>query len=230
MIQGVGGMITSPKGYLRAIRELCTRYNVLLIADEVATGFGRTGKMFACEHESVTPDFMAVSKGLTGGYMPLAATLTTQEIYDGFLGAYDDFKTFFHGHSYTGNPLGCAVALANLKLFRRTKLLQILPQKVRTFEVALRALKSLAHVGQVRQIGLMAGIELIQNKKTKQPYPLEDRIGHRIAMETRGQGLIIRPSGNILILMPPLTATHNELQVMVDIVKSAIQSVTRFQC
>tara|TARA_B100001971_G_C18208210_1_gene548961 strand:- start:336 stop:1637 length:1302 start_codon:yes stop_codon:yes gene_type:complete len=229
MIQSVGGMITSPPGYLKAIRELCTRYDVLLIADEVASGFGRTGKMFACDHEDVTPDLMAISKGLTGGYMPLAATLTTQRIYDGFLGSYDDFKTFFHGHSYTGNPLGCAVALANLKLFRRTKLLKILPKKVCTFELALRTLKSLAHVGQVRQIGLMAGIELIQNKQTKQPYRLEDRIGHRIAMETREHGLIIRPNGNILILMPPLTATHNELKVMVDIVKTAIQSITRFR-
>ena len=227
MIQGVGGMITSPLGYLKAIRELCTRYDVLLIADEVATGFGRTGKMFACDHEGVTPDLMAVSKGLTGGYMPLAATLTTQRIYDGFLGAYDDFRTFFHGHSYTGNPLGCAVALANLKLFKRTRLLNVLPEKVRTLQRALRGLRSLAHVGQVRQLGLMVGIELVRNKRTKEPYPLEDRIGHKVAMETRRQHLIIRPIGNILVLMPPLTATLQELNVIVEVVKLAIQSATR---
>ena len=229
MIQAVGGMITSPPGYLKAIRELCTRYDVLLIADEVATGFGRTGKMFACDHEGVTPDLMAVSKGLTGGYMPLAATLTTQRIYDGFLGAYDDFRTFFHGHSYTGNPLGCAVALANLKLFKRTRLLKVLPEKVLAFQAALRKLRPLAHVGQVRQLGFMVGIELVQNKRNKEPYRLEDRIGHQVAMEACRQHLMIRPIGNILVLMPPVTATVNELKEMVEVVKLAIQSVTRFR-
>jgi len=226
MIQGVGGMITSPPGYLKAIRELCTRYNVLLIADEVATGFGRTGKMFACDHEGVTPDLMAISKGLTGGYMPLAATLTTQRIYDGFLGRYQDFTTFFHGHSYTGNPLGCAVAIANLKLFKRTRLLKVLPEKVRAFQAALLSLKPLAHVGQVRQLGLMVGIELVQNKRTKEPYRLEERIGHKVTMEARRRRLIIRPIGNILVLMPPVSATGDELKVMVEIVRLAIQAVT----
>ncbi len=229
MIQGVGGMITSPPGYLKVIRELCTRFDVLLIADEVATGFGRTGKMFACDHEGVTPDLMAVSKGLTGGYMPLAATLTTQRIYDGFLGGYQDFKTFFHGHSYTGNPLGCAVALANLKLFKSTRLLARLPKKVRAFQTALQTLKSLTHVGQVRHLGLMVGIELIRDKRTKEPYRLEDRIGHKIAMEARRQGLIIRPIGNIIVLMPPLTATINELKVMVEVTRIAIQSITAIE-
>jgi adenosylmethionine-8-amino-7-oxononanoate aminotransferase len=227
MIQGVGGMITSPPGYLKAIRELCTRYDVLLIADEVATGFGRTGKMFACDHEGVTPDVMAVSKGLTGGYMPLAATLTTQRIYDGFLGPYDAFRTFFHGHSYTGNPLGCAVALANLKIFKRTRILKALPEKVRAFQAVLRSLKPLTHVGQIRQLGFMVGIELVRNKRTKEPYRLEDRIGHKVAMEARRQHLMIRPIGNIIVLMPPVTATSRELKVMVEAVRLAIQSVTR---
>ncbi len=226
MIQGVGGMITSPTGYLRQIRELCTRYDVLMIADEVATGFGRTGKMFACDHENVTPDLMAVSKGLTGGYMPLAATLATQRIYDGFLGRYDEFKTFFHGHSYTGNPLGCAVALANLEQFKRTRLLQRLPGKARALHVALKRLKPLAHVGQVRQLGLMVGIELIKDKRTKAPYRIEDRIGHCVTMEARRRGLIIRPIGNILVLMPPLAATTHELKAIVEVARSAIQAVT----
>jgi len=185
--------------------------------------------MFACDHEGVTPDVMAVSKGLTGGYMPLAATLTTQRIYDGFLGAYDDFKTFFHGHSYTGNPLGCAVALANLKLFKHTRLLKTLPEKVHTFQAALRKLQPLAHVGQVRQLGLMVGIELVRNKRTKEPYRLEDQIGHKVAMEARRRHLMIRPIGNILVLMPPVTATLDELKVMVEVVKLAIQSATRSQ-
>ena len=225
MIQGVGGMITSPPGYLRAIRELCTRFDVLLIADEVATGFGRTGKMFACDHEGVTPDLMAVSKGLTGGYMPLAATLTTQRIYDGFLGAYEDFRTFFHGHSYTGNPLGCAVALASLRQMKRTRLLEALPQKVRVLRNALRPLKSLAHVGQVRQLGFMVGIELIKNKRTRDVYDVRERMGYRVAMEARRRRLMIRPIGDIIILMPPLTATVNELQGIVETVKCSIQSV-----
>ena len=182
--------------------------------------------MFACDHEGVTPDLMAVSKGLTGGYMPLAATLTTQRIYDGFLGPYKDFKAFFHGHSYTGNPLGCAVALANLKLFKRTRLLKALPEKVRAFQTLLRSLKPLAHVGQVRQLGLMVGIELVRNKRTKEPYRLEDRIGNLVAMEARRRHLMIRPIGNILVLMPPLTATPGELQVMVEVVRLAIQAAT----
>ena len=227
MIQGVGGMILSPPGYLRIVRELCTQYNVLLIADEVATGFGRTGKMFACDHEGVTPDLMAVSKGLTGGYMPLAATVTTQRVYDGFLGAYEGVKTFFHGHSYTGNPLGCAVALANLKLFKHRRILEQLPEKIAALHTELRKLKPLAHVGQVRQLGLMVGIELVRDKRTREPYRLEERIGHLVSMEARRRGLMIRPIGSILILMPPLTATSNELQVMVEVIKLAIQSVTR---
>jgi adenosylmethionine-8-amino-7-oxononanoate aminotransferase len=140
LVQAAAGMLTSPPGYLKRIRELCTKYNVLLIADEVATGFGRTGKMFACQHEGVTPDLMAISKGLTGGYMPLAATLTTDEIYQAFLGKYEDFKTFFHGHSYTGNPLGCAVALANLELFKKDKTLARLQPKIKTMARLLQPL------------------------------------------------------------------------------------------
>ena len=141
LVQAAAGMFTSPPGYLKRIRELCTKYNVLLIADEVATGFGRTGKMFACQHEGVTPDLMAISKGLTGGYMPLAATLTTEEIYQAFLGKYEEFKTFFHGHSYTGNPLGCAVALANLEVFRKEKTLARLQPKIKTLARLLRPLR-----------------------------------------------------------------------------------------
>jgi adenosylmethionine-8-amino-7-oxononanoate aminotransferase len=226
LVQAAAGMLTSPPGYLKRIRELCTKYNVLLIADEVATGFGRTGKMFACQHEGVTPDLMAISKGLTGGYMPLAATLTTDEIYKAFFGKYEDFKTFFHGHSYTGNPLGCAVALANLEVFKKEKTLSRLQPKIKTMARLLHPLWQLPHVGDIRQRGFMAAIELVEDKKTRKPYLLEARIGHKVAMETRSRGLLLRPIGNVIVLMPPLSTSLPELRRMVDILQASIETAT----
>jgi adenosylmethionine-8-amino-7-oxononanoate aminotransferase len=226
LVQAAAGMITAPPGYLARIRRLCTKYHVLLIADEVATGFGRTGRMFACEHDGVTPDLMAISKGLTGGYLPLAATLTTEKIYRAFLGRFDEWKTFFHGHSYTGNPLGCAVALANLAVFRRERTLARLQPKIQALTRLLRPLKELAHVGEIRQRGFMVGIELVQERESRSPYPLERRMGHRVAMEARRRGLIIRPLGNVIVLMPPLTVTKRELTQMVAIVRESIHAVT----
>jgi len=222
LVQAAAGMLTSPPGYLKRIRELCTKYNVLLIADEVATGFGRTGKMFACQHEGVTPDLMAISKGLTGGYMPLAATLTTDEIYQAFLGKYEDFKTFFHGHSYTGNPLGCAVALANLEVFKKDKTLARLQPKIKTMAQLLQPLWQLPHVGDIRQRGFMAGIELVEDKKTRKPYPLKARFGHRVCGIARQRGLLLRPLGNIIMLIPPLSITLKELRHMLETVQYAI--------
>jgi adenosylmethionine-8-amino-7-oxononanoate aminotransferase len=226
LVQAAAGMITAPPGYLTRIRELCTRYHVLLIADEVATGFGRTGKMFACQHEGVTPDLMAISKGLSGGYMPLAATLTTEEIYKAFLGKYEDFKTFFHGHSYTGNPLGCAVALANLDLFKQDKTLARLQPKIKTMGRLLQPLWQLPHVGDIRQQGFMAAIELVQDRTTRRPYPLETRIGHRVTQEARRQGLLLRPLGHIIVLIPPLSTDTSILTRMVTIVHRAVATVT----
>jgi adenosylmethionine-8-amino-7-oxononanoate aminotransferase len=226
LVQAAAGMITAPPGYLARLRRLCTKYGVLLIADEVATGFGRTGRMFACEHEGVTPDLMAVSKGLTGGYLPLAATLTTEKIYRAFLGRYDEWKTFFHGHSYTGNPLGCAVALANLAVFRRERTLATLQPKIRALARLLRPLMKAPHVGEIRQRGFMVGIELVQDRATREPYPLERRIGHRVAMEARRRGLILRPLGNVIVLMPPLVVTLRELVRMAAIVRDSIRTVT----
>jgi adenosylmethionine---8-amino-7-oxononanoate aminotransferase len=225
LVQAAAGMITSPPGYLKRVRELCTRYHVLLIADEVATGFGRTGKMFACQHEGVTPDLMAISKGLTGGYMPLAATLTTEEIYKGFLGTYEDFKTFFHGHSYTGNPLGCAVALANLGVFQREKTLARLQPKIKTMARLLQPLWQLPHVGDIRQRGFMAAIELVEDKKTRKPYPLKARVGHRVCGIARQRGLLLRPLGNIIVLIPPLSTSHDEIMRMVDILSDSIETL-----
>jgi adenosylmethionine-8-amino-7-oxononanoate aminotransferase len=226
LVQAAAGMVTAPPGYLKRVREICTRYHVLLIADEVATGFGRTGKMFACRHEGVTPDLMAISKGLTGGYMPLAATLTTEEIYKGFLGTYEDFKTFFHGHSYTGNALGCAVALASLDVFRKDKTLARLQPKIKTMARLLQPLWQLPHVGDIRQRGFMAAIELVEDKQTRKPYPLEDRIGHKVAMEARRRGLLLRPIGNVIILIPPLSTSLPELRRMVKILQVSIETTT----
>jgi adenosylmethionine-8-amino-7-oxononanoate aminotransferase len=225
MLLAAGGMITMPPGYLTRLRKLCTRYRVLMIADEVATGFGRTGRMFACEHEGIKPDLMAVSKGLTGGYLPLAATLTTERIYRAFLGRYDEFKAFFHGHSYTGNPLGCAVALANLEVFRKERTLARLQPKIKTLGRLLAPFRAHQHVGDIRQLGLIVGIELVRNRGTKAPYPLAERVGMRVADEAKKLGLLLRPLGNVIVLMPPLSTTIPELRRMAGIVTKAIRAV-----
>jgi len=229
MVQGVAGLIPSPPGYLQRLRELCRQYHVLFIADEVATGFGRTGRMFACEHEAVNPDIMALAKGLTGGYLPLAATLTTDEIYSAFLGQPHEGRTFFHGHSYTGNPLGCAAALANLSIFKTERTLTKVQRRIPKLSAFLKTLADDPWVGDIRQCGYMVGIELVQNPQSKEPFLIIDRIGHRVAIAARALGLLIRPIGNTMILMPPLSATLQELKQMVDILKVAISVVRASQ-
>ncbi|MBI5286470.1 MAG: adenosylmethionine--8-amino-7-oxononanoate transaminase, partial [Deltaproteobacteria bacterium] len=223
IVQGAAGIIVSPPGFLKKVRQLCTRYGVLLIADEVATGFGRTGRMFACEHDDVSPDLLCLAKGITGGYLPLAVTLTTERIYRAFLGEYKELKTFFHGHTYTGNPLGCVAALANIEIFRKEQVLQRLQPKIRYLSQLLEGLKVLPHVGDVRQKGFMVGIELVRDRGSKEPYPLKERIGHRVCMEARRYGLIIRPLGNVIVLMPPLSITKDEMKRTVDIIYKSIQ-------
>jgi adenosylmethionine-8-amino-7-oxononanoate aminotransferase len=227
MVQAAAGIRISPPGYLRKIRALCNRYEILMIADEVATGFGRTGKMFACEHEGVSPDIMAISKGITGGYLPLAATLTTQAIYDAFLGEYSEFKTFFHGHSYTGNPLGCAAAIANLEIFEEERVLEQLQPKIGFIKEALKPWKRWPHVGEIRQAGFMIGIELIANKKKKVPYPIEMRVGGQVCKEAKRNGVLLRPLGNVIVLIPPLSITIPELKKLISVVGAAIQKVTQ---
>ncbi|MFQ5900677.1 MAG: adenosylmethionine--8-amino-7-oxononanoate transaminase [Thermodesulfobacteriota bacterium] len=226
LVQGAAGIITSPPGFLRKVRDLCTDYNILMIADEVATGFGRTGRMFACEHEEVSPDILCLAKGITGGYLPLAATLTTEEVFGAFLGEYRECKTLFHGHTYTGNPLACAAAIANLEVFEKGNILKILAPKITLFEGLLDRFKILPHVGEVRQKGFMAGIELVMDKGNKEPYPLEDKIGIKVCKEARRDGLIIRPLGNTIVLMPPLSIRDSELKDMTDIVHKAIVKIT----
>jgi len=226
LVQGAAGMITAPDGYLRMIRELCTKYNILMIADEVAVGFGRAGTLFACEQEGVSPDIMCIAKGLTGGYLPLAATLTTQDIFNGFLGELREGKTFFHGHTFTGNPVGCAVALANIEVIEQTGLIQHIQASARMLSSELEKFKSLSHVGNVRQRGLMVGIELVRDKQTKEPYTLEENIGHQVILEARRHGLIIRPLGNVLVLMPILAMSEEQLRQMLSITYQAIKDVT----
>ena len=225
MVQAVAGIIPAPPGYLRTIRELCTRYQVLMIADEVATGFGRTGRMFACEHEEVTPDLLAIAKGLTGGYLPLAATLTTQSIYEAFCGEPDAGLTFFHGHSYTGNPLGCAAALANLEVFARQRTLQKLKTRIPWLQNRLEPLRQDPWVGDIRQCGYMVGIELVADRESKSPFPSSKRVGFHIAEQAKILGLLIRPIRDVLILMPPLSASLKEIQQMLDILGLAIKLV-----
>ncbi|MFZ3065956.1 MAG: adenosylmethionine--8-amino-7-oxononanoate transaminase [Nitrospirota bacterium] len=226
IVQGAAGMLVAPDRYLKKIRELCTKYNILMIADEVATGFGRTGKMFASEHEGVSPDIMAVAKGITGGYLPLAATLVTDEIFNAFYGEYKDLKTFFHGHTYTGNPLACAAAIANIDLFKKERTLQKLQPKIKYMTKRLKELEDLNHVGDIRQKGFMVGIELVKDKGTKEPYLLEEKIGIKVIKEARKHGLIIRPLGNITVLMPPLSIKMEELKRLLEIVYICIKEVT----
>lgn len=226
LVQGAGGMIVQPEGYLSKIRELCDRFDILMIADEVAVGFGRTGSMFACGRESITPDIMALSKGITAGYLPLAATLTTQRVYDAFLGEYSELKTFFHGHTFTGNPIACAVALASLELFERDALLESLSSKIGILSSRLKALSGLSHVGDVRQCGMIAGIELVRNREGKEPYDWAQRVGMRVCHEAKKNGLFLRPLGNVIVIFPPLSISEEELAFLLDVVEQSIIAVT----
>jgi adenosylmethionine-8-amino-7-oxononanoate aminotransferase len=226
LIQGAAGMLIWPQGLLKGMERLCRKYDILLIADEVATGFGRTGKMFACEHENVRPDLLCLAKGLSGGYLPLAATLTTRWVYDGFLFDYKDQKTFFHGHTFTGNPLCCAAALANLDIFKKERTLEKLQFKIKYLSRRLEMFYNLPHVGDVRQKGLMAGIELVRDKKTKAPYGWQEQIGIKVCREARMQGVILRPLGNVIVLMPPLSISKAELEILLSVTYRCIEKVT----
>ncbi len=219
LVQGAAGMLVHPPGYLREVRDLCDRHGVLLILDEVATGFGRTGRMFACEHEGVAPDLLCLAKGLTGGYLPLAATLASERVYEGFLGRHEEFRTFFHGHTYTGNPLACAAALATLDVFREERTLERLRGKTRLLAELLEPVAAHPEVREVRRCGFMVGIEL-------EEHPLPVRIGHRVTLEARSRGAIIRPLGDVVVLMPPLSISEGELRRLVDITAEAIDAAT----
>lgn len=226
LVQGAAGMIVSPPGYLKEIRRLCSQYNILMIADEVAVGFGRTGTMFACEQEEVIPDLLCVAKGISGGYLPLAATLTTEEVYGAFLGDYQELKTFFHGHSYTGNPLACSAALASLEIFEKDHTLEKLKEKICLLEEKLQPFLDLPHVGEVRQKGFMVGIELVKDRNSKESYPLGEKVGIKVIQEARKRGLIIRPLGDVIVIMPPLNISCENLERLIEIVFDSIVKIT----
>ncbi len=226
LMQGAAGMLKQPKGYLTYLRKLTKKYDVLLIADEVATGFGRTGKMFACEHENITPDFLCLAKGITAGYLPLSATLTTDKIYNAFLGEYREFKAFFHGHTYSANPLACAAALANLEIFKEEKTLEKLQPKIKVLSKELWKIKRLPHVGDIRQTGFMVGIELVKDQQTKEPYPWAQKRGFRVCALAREHGVMLRPLGNVIVIMPPLSIKGSELRKICRVVHDCIYKVT----
>jgi adenosylmethionine---8-amino-7-oxononanoate aminotransferase len=216
LVQGAAGIIVQPDGFLRAVRAVTREHGIPLIVDEVATGFGRTGTMFACEQEGVTPDLLCLGKGLTGGYVPLAATLATEPIYEAFLGAFEELKTFFHGHTFTGNPLGCAAALASLDVFEREHTLERLQPKIALLlDLLERQVTPHPAVAEVRARGFMVGIEL-------QGFALHERMGHEVTLAARRRGAIIRPLGDVVVLMPPLSIDEADLRRLVEITAAAI--------
>jgi adenosylmethionine---8-amino-7-oxononanoate aminotransferase len=217
LVQGAAGILVQPPGYLRAVRELCDRHGVLLICDEVATGFGRTGTMFACEQEGVAPDLLCLAKGITGGYMPLAATLTTERVYEGFLGAPEEQRTFFHGHTYTGNPLACAAALANLDVFESERTIANLQPKIGLLWEQLEKIAAMPEVAEVRGRGFMVGIDLGEHDPAL-------RMGHRVTLEARQRGAIVRPLGDTVVLVPPLSISGEDLIRLLEVTADSIEA------
>lgn len=233
LMQGAAGMIPQPAGWLRDVGQIVRAHGSLLIADEVMTAFGRTGSepptrrsLFASHHEGVQPDLLCLAKGLTGGYLPMAATLTTQEIFDEFLGEYSEFKTFFHGHSYTGNQLGAAAALANLELLQTTASTRQRLALAERMRQGLARLWKFPAVGDIRQVGLVAGVELVKNWSDRTPFPLEERIGIRVCEAMAARGVLTRPIGNVIVLMPPYCTTRVQLDTIMQALAESIDEVT----
>ncbi len=228
LVQGAAGIITAEPGFLAGARELCDRYGLLMVADEVAVGFGRTGRMFACEHEDVSPDFLCLAKGITGGYLPLAATLTTARVYERFLGTPEKPEVFYHGHSYTGNPLAAAVALASLEVFEEERVIDKLQPKMNFLARALKEqVEPLEAVGEVRRCGTMVGIELVKDRESRQPFAPDVGFAKRIVLEARRRGVILRPLGEVLVLMPHLSFSEEELSTLVTVTAESIESIWR---
>lgn len=225
LVQGAAGMLVYPEGYTRAVQDIARRHGLLVIVDEVATGFGRTGTMFACEREGVEPDLMAVAKGLSGGYLPLAATLATEAIYRAFLGTAEEQRTFYHGHTYTGNPVACAAALANLDLFDQDQTLVLLQDKIALLGAWLGKMRAHPLVGDARQCGFMAGVELMRDPAAKTPFAAAEKVGVRVIKAARRRGAIIRPLGDVIVLMPPLAISADELGRLLAAVEDSIDEV-----
>ena len=221
--------------FLNKLVGLLRKYNILIILDEVMTGFGRTNSklniknskppLFACQQESVQPDFLCVAKGLTGGYLPMAATLTTQKVFDAFLGEYEEFKTFFHGHSFTGNQLGAAASLASLELLQSKSSLRQRAKLQSQLQKELQTLWPLPHVGDIRQVGLVAGIELVKNWRTREPFALRERAGIRVCEAMARHGVLTRPVGNVIVLMPPYCTTPKQLSKMIFALAAGVKEL-----
>lgn len=225
IVQGAAGMLVAPDGFLKGVRELCDRFDVVMIADEVATGFGRTGKMFACEHENVSPDIMAIAKGITGGYLPIAATLVNDKIFEAFLTRYEEQKTFYHGHTYTGNPLGCASALANIRIFEEERVIEKLGRKIKRLQEGLNKLRDFKHIGDIRAKGLMVGIELVKDRSSKEPFHISEKVGVKVCMRARHYGVILRPLGDVVVLMPPLCATEEDIDFLLNALQNSLTDI-----
>ncbi len=224
LVQGAAGIIVHPTGFLKGVEALARKYGVLLIVDEVAMGFGRTGKMFACEHEDVKPDLLCMAKGISAGYLPLAATLTTQKIFDAFAVSGDIHKTFYHGHTYTGNALGCAAALASLELFEENKVLESMPEKITLMAEYFERFKDLPYVGNVRQCGMIGAIELVADKATKEPFAFDKKIGAKVCAAMRPKGAMMRPLGNVIVLMPAVAMDIATLKQLLDIIEETLKN------
>ncbi|QDU64844.1 L-Lysine-8-amino-7-oxononanoate aminotransferase [Planctomycetes bacterium Pan216] len=227
LVQGAAGIQVHAEGYLKKARELTAKYGALLIADEVAVGCGRTGTFLACEQEEVVPDLVCLAKGLTGGYLPVATTVATEEVHEAFLGDPSELRTFFHGHTYTGNALGCAAALASLRLYDSRRILENVGAIAERLRRDLTPLNDDDYVGEIRQKGTMVGIELVRDKETKEPFPYGLRMGHRVTLEARKRGVIIRPLGNVVVLMPPLAMPVDLVARLVDVTIQAIEAATK---
>ena len=227
LVQGAAGILVHPSGYLRRVRELTARHGIPLIADEVAVGFGRTGTLFACEQEGVQPDILCLAKGITGGYLPLAATLTTDAIYDAFLAPPHAGRTFYHGHTYTGNPLGCAAALASLELFERNDLLANVARLSERITDRLAPLADHPQVAEVRQKGIMVGIELVREREGLAAFPAERRTGHLVTLAARERGVIVRPLGDVVVLMPAPAMPVDLVDRLCDVAIESIDEATR---
>jgi adenosylmethionine-8-amino-7-oxononanoate aminotransferase len=227
LVECAAGMVMHPPGYLRGVRELTKRFDVLLIADEIAVGMGRTGTMFACEQEGVVPDFLCLGKGLTGGYLPMSATLTHDAVYNAFLGEWHEGRTLHHGHTYSGNPLAAAAALATLDVFEEEQTLAKLPAKIARLGEHLCRLAEHPHVAETRQRGLIGALELTPDKASGVPYPVSERRAWRVCREALAHGVWIRPLGDVLYVMPPLAISVEELDELMDTLARAIDEVTR---
>lgn len=226
LLMAAGGMIIYPKKYIEKASELAKEYDVHLILDEVATGFGRTGRMFACDHVNIMADFLCLSKGITAGYLPLGVTITTNDIYDAFYADYEDKKTFYHGHTYTANPISCSAALASLNIFEEEKTLEKLEKLIPVFHESLETFRSLSVVGDVRYIGMVGAIELVKDKNTKKPFGFKERIGLKIYKDGLSKSLILRPLGNIIYFFLPLCVKKNQLEYILDSTYSIISRIT----